>query len=112
MCGPTTTALPATAASSTLCPPVGTRLPPTNTTVEPSETPLDTVYFAANPNTQPQALQVAADLGLAESSVLAFTDPETAHVDMGLAQVLVMLGSSPGMLATGDGSATPTTVAG
>jgi hypothetical protein len=79
-----------------------TPLEPTNTTVEASATPLDSVYYAVSPNTQAQAEQVAADLGLPEASVLPF-DPATAPAQMGLAQVLVVLGSSANQLATGAG---------
>jgi hypothetical protein len=88
-------------------------LEPTNTTVEPAETPLDTVYYQTSPNTQAQAEQVAEDLALPASVVLPF-DPATAPAQIGLAQVLVVLGSSPGQLATGSatGTSTPTTVAG
>jgi hypothetical protein len=76
-----------------------------------ADTPLDTVYFATNPDSSAQAQQVATDLGLDESAVLPY--PATgAPADIGLAQVLVVLGSSPGMLATGTAGATPTTAAG
>jgi hypothetical protein len=90
-----------------------TPLPPTDTTVENSATPLDTVYYAITPNTQAQAEQVASDLGLPDSVVQPYpTDPATAPAGMGLAQVLVVLGSSPGQLATQGAGSTPTTVPG
>jgi hypothetical protein len=74
-----------------------------------SDTPLDTVYFATNPDSSAQATQVAADLGLPDSSVLPY--PATgAPADIGLAQVLVVLGSSPNMLATSGTTAATTTV--
>jgi hypothetical protein len=86
--------------------------PPTDTTTASTETPLDTVYFAQSPNTQAQAIQVATELGLSESAVQPYTDAETVHADMALAQVLVVLGSAPNMLATsGATTSTPTTVA-
>ena len=80
-----------------------------------ADTPLDTVYYATNPDSSAQAQQVAADLGLPDSSVLPYpaegaTPP--APADIGLAQVLVVLGSSPNMLATSGAGTTPTTVAG
>jgi hypothetical protein len=76
-----------------------------------ADTPLDTVYFATNPDSSAQAMQVAADLALPDTSVLPYP-PEGAPADIGLAQVLVVLGSSPGMLATAGAGTTPTTVAG
>ena len=80
-----------------------------------ADTPLDTVYYATNPDSSAQAQQVAADLGLPDSSVLPYpaegaTPP--APADIGLAQVLVVLGSSPNMLATSGAGTTATTVAG
>jgi hypothetical protein len=73
-----------------------------------SDTPLDTIYYATAVDSSAQASQVAADLGLPESSVLPYP-PEGAPADIGLAQVLVVLGSSPNMLATsGAGATTPT----
>ena len=54
---------------------------------------------------------MAADLGLAETSVLPYP-AEGAPADIGLAQVLVVLGSSPGMLATSGAAATTTVPAG
>jgi hypothetical protein len=105
----------AAAAVSTVLTGLGyTPLPPTNTVVDTTETPLDTVYYATNPNTQPQAEQVAADLGLPASSVLAIPAADAAPAPMGLAQVLVVLGSAEGGLAfatSGDTGTTPTTVA-
>lgn len=78
-----------------------TPLPATNTTVDSAETPLDTIYYATSPNTQAQAEQVASDLGLPDSALQPYpTDPATAPAPMGLAQVLVVLGSSAGQLAT------------
>ena len=53
-------------------------LPATNTVVPTSETPLDTVYYATSPNTQAQAEQVAEDLGISPSAVLAYPGQETA----------------------------------
>ena len=83
----------------------------TDATVDNTQTPLDTVYFATNPDSSAQAQQVAADLGLAETSVLPYP-AEGAPADIGLAQVLVVLGSSPGMLATSGAAATTTVPAG
>jgi hypothetical protein len=103
----------AAAAVSTVLTGLGyTPLPPTNTVVDTTETPLDTVYFATNPNTQPQAEQVASDLGLPASSVLAIPAADAAPAPMGLAQVLVVLGSAEGGLAfaTSGTGTTPTTV--
>lgn len=76
-------------------------LPATDAT---ASTPLDTVYYATSPDTMAQAQQVASDLGLPDTSVLPYEGPEAALADMALAQVLVVLGSSPGMLATGAGT--------
>jgi LytR cell envelope-related transcriptional attenuator len=84
-------------------------LPATNTVVPTSETPLDTVYYATSPNTQAQAEQVAEDLGISPSAVLAYPGQETAPAPMGLAQVLVVLGSSENQLATGGGGGSATT---
>ncbi len=84
---------------------------PTDTTVDPSQTPLDTVYYIATPTSfQAQAEQVATDLGLPPESVVEMPNPPPA--DIGLAGVLVVLGSSPGGLAESAVSATttPTTV--
>jgi hypothetical protein len=75
---------------------------PTDTTAPAEETPLDTVYYATHPDTSPQARQVAADLGLPDTAVQPYPGVGDASADLGLAQVLVVLGSSPGMLATGD----------
>lgn len=88
--------------------------PPTDTNVPTSETALDTVYYITAPESfEAQAQQVAADLGLPAESVLEM--PATLPVapeDLGLAAVLVVLGSSPGGLATTATGATGTTVAG
>ncbi len=87
---------------------------PTDTNVPTSETALDTVYYITTPESfEAQAQQVAADLGLPAESVLEM--PATLPVapeDLGLAAVLVVLGSSPGGLATTATGATVTTVAG
>jgi hypothetical protein len=87
-----------------------TPLPPTNTTVDTSATPLDTVYFSTNPNTTAQARVVAEDLGLSEAAVLPYPGVEAAPVDMGLAQVLVVLGSAPGQLASNTSVNSTTTL--
>jgi hypothetical protein len=80
---------------------------PTDTTVDASQTPLDTVYFIATPTSfQAQAEQVATDLGLPPESVVEMPNPPPA--DIGLAGVLVVLGSSPGGLAESAVSATTT----
>ncbi|HYF44886.1 MAG TPA: LytR C-terminal domain-containing protein [Acidimicrobiales bacterium] len=81
----------------------------TDTTVDNGATPLDTIYYQTSPNTQAQAQQVAADLGLPDSAVQAYTTPETVGAEIGLAQVLVVLGSSPGQLATSAAGSTATT---
>jgi hypothetical protein len=89
-----------------------TPAPPTNTVVDSSQTPLDTVYYATAPDTSAQATKVAEDLGLAASAVVALP-AEGAPAEMGLAQVLVVLGSAEGGLAFANGGATTaTTVAG
>jgi hypothetical protein len=80
---------------------------PTDTVVPNAETPLDTVYYATDPDASAQALQVAADLGLSAGAV----EPYPANhrpSEIGLAQVLVVLGSSPGMLATSTAFTTTT----
>jgi hypothetical protein len=84
---------------------------PTDTTVPNAETPLDTVYYIAEPTSfQAQAEQVAADLGLPPESVVPMPNPPPA--DIGLAGVLVVLGSSPGGLAeSAVTTVTPTTIA-
>ena len=87
---------------------------PTDTNVPTSETALDTVYYITTPESfEAQAQQVAADLGLPAESVLEM--PATLPVapeDLGLAACLVVLGSSPGGLATTATGASATTVAG
>jgi hypothetical protein len=84
-----------------------TPLAPTDTVVETTATPLDVVYYQSSPNTQPQAMQVASDLGLDESTVQPYpADPATAPAPIGLAQVLVVLGSAPGQLVTPPGTGT------
>jgi hypothetical protein len=104
----------AAAAVSTILTDLGyTPLPPTNTTVDTTATPLDSVFYATNPNTQAQAEQVAADLGLAPSTVLPIPAADQAPAPMGLAQVLVVLGSAEGSLAysaAGDGTTATTAV--
>jgi len=75
-----------------------------------SDTPLDTVYYATQPDSSAQAEQVAGDLGLAPGSVQPYP-AEGAPADIGLAQVLVVLGSAPNMLATSTATSTPTTAA-
>ena len=87
-----------------------TPLEPTNTTVPATETPLDSVYYQTSPNTQAQAEKVAEDLGVSPSAVLPYP-AEAAPAPIGLAQVLVVLGSSANQLAT-TAASTPTTVAG
>ena len=84
-----------------------TPLEPTNTLVDPSETPLDSVYYQTSPNTQAQAEQVAEDLGVSPSAVLPYP-AEGAPAEIGLAQVLVVLGSSANQLAT-SAAGSPTT---
>jgi LytR cell envelope-related transcriptional attenuator len=80
-------------------------------TIAGSDTPLDTVYYATQPDSSAQAEQVASDLGLPPGSVQPYP-AEGAPADIGLAQVLVVLGSAPGMLSTSDtATSTPTTVA-
>jgi hypothetical protein len=86
-----------------------TPLPPTNTTVDTTATPLDSVFFATNPNTQAQAEQVASDLGLAPSSVQPYPGEESGPAPIGLAQVLVVLGSAQGQLAYSTAGATTAT---
>lgn len=85
---------------------------PIDTTVPISETALDTVYYATAPASfQAQAGQVATDLGLPSESVLEM--PATPPSEIGLATVLVVVGSSPGglaQLATAP-DATPSSVA-
>jgi hypothetical protein len=71
----------------------------TDATVDNSATPLDTVYYATNPDSSAQANQVASDLGLGEGAVEPYPAAD-APAEIGLGQVLVVLGSSPGMLAT------------
>jgi len=75
---------------------------PTDTNVSTSETPLDTVYYVTSPESfEVHAQQVAVDLGLPVESVLPMpTPPPVAPEGLGLAGVLVVLGSSPGGLAT------------
>jgi hypothetical protein len=90
---------------------LGYRDPLAIDTAAGSDTPLDTVYYATSPDSSAQAEQVASDLGLSPESVLPYPTDGTAPADIGLAQVLVVLGSSPGMLATGTATSTPTTVA-
>ncbi len=86
---------------------------PTDTNIPTSETALDTVYYITAPESfEAQARQVAEDLGLPPESVLEM--PATLPVapeDLGLAAVLVVLGSSPGGLAT-TATGAATTVAG
>jgi hypothetical protein len=63
-----------------------------------SETAFDTVYFL--PNAQDQAEQVATDLGLGPEAVQPMpTPPPADQAAIGLAQVLVVLGTTPGGLA-------------
>ena len=76
-----------------------TPLEPTNTTVPATETPLDSVYYQTSPNTQAQAEKVAEDLGVSPSAVLPYP-ADAAPAPIGLAQVLVVLGSSANQLAT------------
>ena len=73
-----------------------------NTNIPTSETALDTVYFITEPESfEAQARQVAEDLQLpAESVVPMPANLPVAPEDLGLAAVLVVLGSSPGGLAT------------
>lgn len=71
---------------------------PTDTAVPIDETVLDTVYYITG--FEDHALQVASDLGLSPEAVLPL--PGTVPVrpeDLGLAGVLVVLGSAPGGLA-------------
>jgi len=89
--------------------------PATDTNVPTSETALDFVYYITVPESfEAQAQQVAADLGLPPESVAEM--PATLPVapeDLGLAAVLVVLGSTQGGLAfSATGAATATTVAG
>lgn len=89
--------------------------PATDTNVPTSETALDFVYYITVPESfEAQAQQVAADLGLPPESVAEM--PATLPVapeDLGLAAVLVVLGSTQGGLAfNATGAPTPTTVAG
>jgi hypothetical protein len=100
----------AAAVSATLTGLGYTPLPPTNTTVDTSATPLDTVYYATSPDTQAQAQVVADDLGLADGVVQPYPGPDAGPAPMGLAQVLVVLGSSPNMLATSGAATTDTTL--
>jgi hypothetical protein len=73
---------------------------------------VNNALFAANIQLVAQAEQVANDLGLATTSLLPYPTDGTAPADIGLGQVLVVLGSAPGMLATsGTATSTPTTVA-
>jgi hypothetical protein len=82
-------------------------LPPINTVVSPDDTPLDTVYHATSPDTRPQALLVAEALGLREDAVLPI--PEVgAPAPLGLAEVMVVVGSAPGQLAAAVGADGPT----
>lgn len=71
-----------------------------------SEVAFDTVYF--NEGSQGAAEKVASDLGLGPEAVLAMPSPPPAdQAAIGLAQVLVVLGSTPGGLAE-SASATTT----
>jgi hypothetical protein len=64
----------------------------------PTETAFDTVFFL--PNAQAQAEQVATDLGLGPEAVQPMpTPPPADQAAIGLAQVLVVLGTTPGGLA-------------
>jgi LytR cell envelope-related transcriptional attenuator len=82
-----------------------TPLEPTNTTVPAESTPLDSIYYQTSPNTQAQAEKVAEDLGVSPSAVLPYP-AEGAPAPIGLAQVLVVLGSSENQLATTAGGGT------
>jgi LytR cell envelope-related transcriptional attenuator len=77
------------------------------------ETLLDTVYYITAPTSfEAQALKVAEDLGLGPDAVMAMPVPPPAEV--GLAGVLVVLGSQPAGLAeiatSGTATSVPTTV--
>jgi hypothetical protein len=73
------------------------------------ETLLDTVYYITAPTSfEAQALKVAEDLGLGPDAVMAMPVPPPA--DVGLAGVLVVLGSQPAGLAEIATSGTATTV--
>ncbi|HEY8057873.1 MAG TPA: LytR C-terminal domain-containing protein [Acidimicrobiales bacterium] len=77
------------------------------------ETLLDTVYYITAPTSfEAQALKVAEDLGLGPDAVMAMPVPPPA--DVGLAGVLVVLGSQPAGLAeiatSGTATSVPTTV--
>jgi len=73
------------------------------------ETLLDTVYYITAPTSfEAQALKVAADLGLGPDAVMAMPVPPPAEI--GLAGVLVVLGSQPAGLAEIATSGTATTV--
>lgn len=87
-------------------------LPPTDTTVESTETPLDTVFYATSPNTEAHAQKVAEDLALPASAVQPYPGRDIAPADMGLAQVLVVLGSAEGQLATAAAGTTASSVPG
>lgn len=76
------------------------------------ETLLDTVYYVTAPTSfEAQALKVAEDLGLGPDAVMPIPTPPPA--DIGLAAVLVVLGSQPAGLAelatTGATTATTAT---
>jgi len=73
------------------------------------ETLLDTVYYITAPTSfEAQALKVAEDLGLGPDAVMAMPVPPPA--DIGLAGVLVVLGSQPAGLAEIATSGAVTTV--
>lgn len=78
-------------------------------TADAGETLLDTVYYITAPTSfEAQALKVAADLGLGPDAVMAMPVPPPAEI--GLAGVLVVLGSQPAGLAEIATSGTATTV--
>jgi hypothetical protein len=77
------------------------------------ETLLDTVYYITAPTSfEAQALKVAEDLGLGPDAVMAMPVPPPAEI--GLAGVLVVLGSQPAGLAeiatSGAGTTASSTV--
>lgn len=63
-------------------------------TADPSQPPVEAVYFSLTPNSEDEARQVAADLGLPPGAVEPYPGVDAAPADIGLAEVLVVLGRS------------------
>jgi hypothetical protein len=67
--------------------------------VDADNLPVDTVYFQTSPDTRRQAEQVAADLGFADHSVQPYPGVDQAPANIGLAQVLVVIGEEGAIAA-------------